>query len=452
MSTLHTDAAPVSWHPRHGPPPLPPPGCGGEGCDAAEGVRTELPFRSAAVLAQAWSEAARWIAWGGEPLAGTAPPPPPLPLALRPVAHALRRLGREVREPRRGPRVAGRMETVAAQCAELAGWAEGRRAVRTALAFARLAARAAPQSPRAAYDLGRSARRAGDHQEAWRWLRWALALARRQGDRDTFARALAGVAAMYQADGQFRRAARYWRLALLHARELGPWEVEEEAHFALALLALRVGDLAGGLDVAGRALDLVSAHDRRVGRLLREVARCLADGWGLFEPALLLADALLPHTSGPAGRLALHALRAQAAAGAGCPAAFEASWSAALALARTHRVRAAARRAALLRLARAAAHRRQWGRARHAAMLARRAAPAAGVDDAGRLAVLLSGGRRAARLGEEFPVRAAGDADREAAERFWLRAVAVLGERARAEWGGATRRRGKGRWPACAAT
>ncbi|MEW5926170.1 MAG: hypothetical protein AB1941_01665 [Gemmatimonadota bacterium] len=452
MHTADTDAAPAPWHPRHGPPPLPPPGCGGDAPDAADGMRAELPFRSAAVLAQAWSEAARWIAWGGEPLAGAAPPPAALPLALLPVAHALRCLGREVREPRRGVRVARRVETVAAQCAELAAWAEGRAAVRTALAFARLAARAAPRSPRAAYDLGRLARRAGDHQEAWRWLRWALALARRRGDRDTFARALAGVAAMYHADGQHRRAARYWRLALLHARELGPWEVEEEAHFALALLALRRGELPAGLETAERALDAVSPHDRRVGRLLREAARHLVDGWGLFEPALLLADALLPHRRAPAGRLALHALRAHAAAGAGHIVAFEASWSAALALARSGRVREGARRAALLRLARAAAHLRQWARARHAASLARRAARTAGVDDAARLAVLLSGGRRAARLEEEFPVRAAGDADREAADRFCLRAAAVLGERARSEWAGAARRRGRGRPPACAAT
>jgi tetratricopeptide (TPR) repeat protein len=405
-------------------------------------MRAEFPFRSAAVLAQAWSEAGRWIAWGGEPLAA-APPPPSVPHALRPLAHPLRRLAREVREPRRGPRVAERMGTVAAQCAALAAWAEGRGAGRTALAFARLAV------------LGRLARKGGDHQEAWRWLRWALALARRRGDRDTFARALAGTAAMYDADGQHSRAARYWRLALLHARELGPWEVEEEAHFALALLALRRGDLAGGLDLAGRALDAVSPHDRRVTRLLGETARHLADGWGLFEPALLLAGALLPHHADPAGRLALHALRAHAAAGAGHPGAYEASWSAALALAPSRGVSVDDRGAALLRLARAAARLRQWGRARHAASLARRAALAGRVDDASRLAELLSaGGGRAARLREEFPARAAGDDEREEADRFCLRAVAVLGERARAEWAGTggARLRGRGREAACAAT
>ncbi len=435
-------AAAAAWHPRHGPPPLPPPGCGGDADDAAAGMRAEFPFRSAAVLAQAWSEAGRWIAWGGEPLAA-APPPPSVPHALRPLAHPLRRLAREVREPRRGPRVAERMGTVAAQCAALAAWAEGRGAGRTALAFARLAV------------LGRLARKGGDHQEAWRWLRWALALARRRGDRDTFARALAGTAAMYDADGQHSRAARYWRLALLHARELGPWEVEEEAHFALALLALRRGDLAGGLDLAGRALDAVSPHDRRVTRLLGETARHLADGWGLFEPALLLAGALLPHHADPAGRLALHALRAHAAAGAGHPGAYEASWSAALALAPSRGVSVDDRGAALLRLARAAARLRQWGRARHAASLARRAALAGRVDDASRLAELLSaGGGRAARLREEFPARAAGDDEREEADRFCLRAVAVLGERARAEWAGTggARLRGRGREAACAAT
>jgi hypothetical protein len=419
-------------------------------------MRAELPFRSAAVLAAAWSEAGRWIAWGGEPLAAAAPPPPSVPLALRPVAHPLRRLAREVREPRRGPRVAARMETVAAQCAALAAWAEGRGAGRTALAFARLAVRAAPDSPRGAYDLGRLARKGGDHQEAWRWLRWALALARRRGDRDTFARALAGMAAMYDADGQHRRAARYWSLALLHARELGPWDVEEEAHFALALLALRRGHLADGLELAGRALEAVSPHDRRVTWLLGETARHLVDGWGLFEPALLLAGALLPHHADPAGRLALHALRAHAAAGAGHPGAYEASWSAALALASSRPVGADARRASLLRLARAAACLRQWGRARHAAALARRAAPASRVDDASRLAELLSaGGDRAARLQEEFPARAAGEDDREGADRFCLQAAAVLGERARAEWAGTrggARSRGRRREAACAAT
>ena len=91
-----------------------------------------------------------------------------------------------------------------------------------------------------------------------------------------------------------------------------------------------------------------------------------------------------------------------------------------------------------------------------AAALARRAAPAGRVDDASGLAELLAaGGDRAARLREEYPARAAGDDDREGADRFCQRAVSVPGERARAEWAGTrggARLRGRGREAACAAT
>lgn len=433
----HHDVSPYLswWHPRMGPPPAVPTTLRGMPATEESAIRSELPYQTAAVLVQARNTARRRLAGAGDVDSETWTPRE-LPLALLPVADPLERLSTH-RPPDTG-REQEDAADVATACARVAEWAEGRGAIHSALAFAQLAVRTGPDAPRHAYDLGRIARRRGNHQAAWQWLRWALALSRREGDRDTLVRALAGMGAMYHADGQLLGATRYWRLALRLARERGPRAVEEEALQALALLRLRRGDLADGLDLAHRALDALSPYDLRVDLLARAVARHLVDTYGLFRPPLLLVDALLPHEAAPAARMALHALGARAAAGAGHHVRLAEEWSAVFGLAHDHRQEPAAYAAALLDLARAAAHARQWGRAEHALACVREVAPKEGVDGAAELEeALRAGSDREARLREAFPAVEVPEHAGDRAERFCLRAAAVLGARGRGEGPGA---------------
>jgi tetratricopeptide (TPR) repeat protein len=242
-----------------------------------------------------------------------AKPPPPLAPALDVLAGL-------VAYP-----VEASADAVSLACERVARWAEARQAHSTALAFAQAAALALPESSRAAVEVGRLAAIAGDKPRAESWFRRAVALARREENRSTYALAWVELGDLYAGTGLERRARWAYTRAFRMARRTSVYTVRGRALWGVARLEMRAGRYAEAeralwkarrAFLEGDSLHAAFTHDRA------EVAVWQGRG---AEAAPMLRRLLIGRED-PVDRLRTLALLALCAAQAGDTAAVGELW------------------------------------------------------------------------------------------------------------------------------
>lgn len=206
-------------------------------------------------------------------------------------------------------------EVVALCCLEVAAWARGAGLPHTAVAFAQAGAVAAPKFGEAALHVGLYARGAGQDARAETWLRRAVDVCRRDGDRVAYSSALGELGALYESRDNARAADRFYRLAYRAARRYGARPARMRAAHGLFRLARRQDDNASAAQFALSAQRAYEPDAAGAGGLLLDLCRFWTD---VGEPARArsalrrLVPALL--TMPPAAQLAALALTARARA------------------------------------------------------------------------------------------------------------------------------------------
>ncbi|WP_420129261.1 tetratricopeptide repeat protein [Longimicrobium sp.] len=211
-------------------------------------------------------------------------------------------------------------EVVALCCLEVAAWASGAGLPHTAIAFAQAAAVAAPEFGEAALHVGVYARRAGQDARAETWLRRAVDVCRRDGDRVAYSAALVELGALYEGRENAPVADRFYRLAYRAGRRFGARPARMRAAHGLFRLARRRNDNASAAQFALTAQRAYEPDAAGAADLLLDLGRFWTD---MGEPARArsalrrLVPALV--NMPPANRLAVLALTARARAEAGNP-------------------------------------------------------------------------------------------------------------------------------------
>jgi tetratricopeptide (TPR) repeat protein len=209
-------------------------------------------------------------------------------------------------------------------CRRVAAWAEARGALGTALEFAQAAALARPDSAPLAFAVGRLARRRAEYDRAESWYMRAIVQARQAGDWRSYALAFSGIGNMYVRRGNYRVARKAFVRSLRAARRHHLRDVCAMAYHDLYLCAADTGEGSDAGPLAEQAFRAYGAAHPHVPRLAYDVAY----NWvqlGNFVPAARVAEALLPHFTGPTERALVLGLLARAAGGAGERRAFEAA-------------------------------------------------------------------------------------------------------------------------------
>lgn len=283
---------------------------------------------------------------------------------LPPIASWLGLLSRDLADLDRSDEELG--QTVPALCTVVAGWAEEAGTYCTAIGYAQVAAALAPDLPTYTYHVGRLARKAEDFPSATLWLRRAHKNARGHEGLGTRALALQEIGHIHRVQGEVQEAKKSYQKALEQARKYGFLALIGDVYYDLCLMELELGNLKAALPHFDQALTLYASGDRRVSRLVEDVAWLLLDAYGAGELAYRLFDALLEEVWDPPYRILLHACRARAAAGAGFSVAFESSWNRVFAVLDTPGEDQRGHAAALVQLALGAIQLQHWTRAHFA--------------------------------------------------------------------------------------
>jgi len=219
-----------------------------------------------------------------------------------------------------------REENVALACRELAGWAEARGLLATALAFGQAAAVVTAADPSCAYNVGRLARRRAEHARAETWFRRTIALARQAGDWPTYAMAFVGLGNLYVQRGNFPAARRFFERALRAAGRNSLHDIEGMALHDLFVIAVDTNDTAQAHDLARGAFEAYGPHHPRLPHLAHDIAYFWITQ-GYADRALPVLKTLTKHLNDPASRVALAGNIGRAAAGAGDRDGYQAAWS-----------------------------------------------------------------------------------------------------------------------------
>jgi hypothetical protein len=222
-------------------------------------------------------------------------------------------------------------EVMATECLRISEYAEGKERLGTAVLFAMAASFAAPQRAAPAYEAGRLSLAWKDEVRAETWLRRAIGLARRGGERGTYCRSLILLADLYAARGEGTRAGKYYAIGMRASRRFGMRQARGEAALGLLRLALAAGnhEQADKLQViASRAFGW---EDRRTPEVVRLFARIRIDS-GERTSAGEALQRLLPSLENDDDRMAAYALLARANADPGSPWRIAEPWHAAWAL------------------------------------------------------------------------------------------------------------------------
>jgi tetratricopeptide (TPR) repeat protein len=232
-------------------------------------------------------------------------------VAAEEIEPALRALGSLVANP------AGASPVVIARaCADIARWAEGREALRTAMAFAQDAALAEPADPDAAFTVARLAVRIADHARAEVWFRRAIGLARQAHDWRRYSRAFSGLGNLYMMRGNLPAARRFHIRALRGARRGGVRAEQAAALHDLFGVAIETGRGSEAERYAREAAIAYGSRNPRLAVLAHDVAYFWMQE-GHFARSLAVFQAVLPLIDQPVERLFVEADLMRAAAGAG---------------------------------------------------------------------------------------------------------------------------------------
>lgn len=131
---------------------------------------------------------------------------------------------------------------IAVACSDVAQWAAVRNLPKTAVAFHEAAAAADPADPWGPLHVGLGAAAVGQFARAETWLRYAIGIARRAGERVVYARAAAGLARTLLDAGHEAEAERQARIALRASRRCACGTARGEALYVLFRCALAQGD------------------------------------------------------------------------------------------------------------------------------------------------------------------------------------------------------------------
>lgn len=168
-------------------------------------------------------------------------------------------------------------EVIAICCLEIAAWARGAGLPRTAILIAQAGALAAPEFGEAALHVALCAREAGQAARAETWLRRAMAVSRREGDRTAYAGALCELGVLHHETGRLAAAKRLYRRAFRAGRRYRARAVRMRAAHGLFRLAHERGDQAGARRAALAAQRAFEADRAGASGILLDVARFWTD-------------------------------------------------------------------------------------------------------------------------------------------------------------------------------
>ena len=265
----------------------------------------------------------------------------------------------------RSPATAVNPESICTACSSIASWFEERGQLRCAVDYAIAAYLAVPQRAPLAVRTARLLRMLAEYPRSTSWFDYAIYLARKSHDWQTYSEALAGLGNLYFQVGNFPRARHYHRRCLRLANREHLAEMRGAAFHNLFVLEMDAGDVELAEQLASKALAAYPPTSERKARLARDLSR----RWtvlGHFERALPLALETLEHFSAPIDRALVLADVARSAGGCGELAHFEDAWAEAWTLVR-RRVVDPVSAAVLIDLARGAAALGDTRRAKHAA-------------------------------------------------------------------------------------
>jgi tetratricopeptide (TPR) repeat protein len=248
-------------------------------------------------------------------------------------------------------------EVITLMCLRIAGWAEGRKAYGTAVAFAQAGALASPEDAAASYAVGRIALAWGRLPRAESWLRRTFGLARRTPDWQAYSCAYVDLGTLHAMRDSPSVARRHFIKGLRAARRHGLLHERARGLHGLFRLAMDAGQMEEAERLARAALRGYTRTHRETVPLLQDVAR-LHVARGRYPRAVSTLQKLLGIATDRPERGPALALLARAAALTGDARLYEDTWSEGWTLAQEDAPEAQV--GALLDLARAAEARTDW--------------------------------------------------------------------------------------------
>jgi tetratricopeptide (TPR) repeat protein len=214
---------------------------------------------------------------------------------------------------------------VARACLQLSAWAGERGARATQFYFAAAAGLCLPHDAKLAYQAGCLAREIARWDGAEVWLEYAVAVARRQKERETQGIALLGLGNAYYRQGHYQRAKEAYAAALVLGKRHRLREVEGRAFHDLFIVAVETGDYARAEQHAHLALEAYGKEHPNVPRLAHDVVYFWVMRGNGFR-ALRVLEALIPRLSDPLHRMLALALSGRAAGQCGRRELFQRAW------------------------------------------------------------------------------------------------------------------------------
>lgn len=214
--------------------------------------------------------------------------------------------------------------SIAAACNQIAQWAEGRNALRTAAVFAEAAARFDGNDPVLANRAGKLAMRRAEYEAAKRWYQRGIDVGARQQNWDAVAIGWSGLGAIARSSGEdLDDAISYHMRSLALARRYGLSAREGEGFHALAVLAFDRQRYHEGITYARKALDTYGKDRPQVVILANDLAWFWMDKHQAYGRALPIfrETVRLAHT--PAHQIVMLGNLARAAGGMGDWVSFE---------------------------------------------------------------------------------------------------------------------------------
>ncbi|MBW3627947.1 MAG: hypothetical protein KY464_01500 [Gemmatimonadetes bacterium] len=215
---------------------------------------------------------------------------------------------------------------IAAACARIALWAEGRDALATALEFAQAAAFADPTDAALQRAVGVLARKRNEYARAETWFRQAIYVARRTRNWPIFVRGFIGVGSVHLLRGNYPAARKALLRALHAARRRGGSELVAMANHDLMVIAVRTDRPAEVARYGRAALEAYGPGHPRLPSLAHDVAL----SWmkrGFFAEAMRVFEAIPDDYGGPVEQLMTAAALVRAAGAAGERDVYERGWA-----------------------------------------------------------------------------------------------------------------------------
>jgi tetratricopeptide (TPR) repeat protein len=284
----------------------------------------------------------------------------------------------------------------------ISSWAYDAGHLKTAVAFAHVAARVRPDDPEVAFAVARATRDTGRFGHADAWFQRALGLARRTSNPEMKARVYIGWGLLDELRVDERAAKAKFEKALSTATASSLPSIAAHAHQFMMALTISSGTFEEGFAHAVAAARLYALDDQNLPRLASDTGALFSEH-GYYTLAVGLYEAAIPFLTRTADLVACHSNIGRACAALGQKQRFSAAWTEVERLSRFPLAQFYAD--SLVELAAGALTLRYW---KHAAKM---------VAEARSVAAQLGSVRtlqKAERLAESIEKRQGGDVDRPA--------------------------------------